>query len=159
MIYILPHILQQELIITIKSLAFISQILTTQGFKDNLHILDLQLQELLPLGMVIRVLGIEGKDYYKVFSNREDLRFSAARRSRPSRPGNFSSFFPLPARSASGQPHHTARRREARRATPALQQAGLPRPPSPCRSQRARERERARVIPLHPVFASMAHPM
>jgi hypothetical protein len=49
MIYILSHILQQELMIIIKSPAFISQILITQDFKDNLH---LEMQMLIVLAYI-----------------------------------------------------------------------------------------------------------
>jgi len=48
-----------------------------RGFKRNLYILDLQCQDLLPLGTVIRVAGMDGKDIYKRFTDREALRFSA----------------------------------------------------------------------------------
>lgn len=47
-----------------------------RGFKRNLHILDLQLQDLLPLGKVIRVTGLDGKNLYRRFENRDDLRWS-----------------------------------------------------------------------------------
>jgi hypothetical protein len=46
------------------------------GFKRNLYILDLQCQDLLPLGLVIRVAGVDGKDIYKRFENREAIRFA-----------------------------------------------------------------------------------
>lgn len=46
-----------------------------EGFKDNLHILDLQLQDLLPLGMVARVVGIDGKDIYRQFTDRNSIKF------------------------------------------------------------------------------------
>lgn len=47
------------------------------GFKRNLYILDLQCQDLLPLGLIIRVSGADGKDIYKRFEDREALRFAA----------------------------------------------------------------------------------
>jgi hypothetical protein len=47
-----------------------------RGFKRNLYILDLQCQDLLPLGIVVRVAGVDGKDIYKRFEDREALRFS-----------------------------------------------------------------------------------
>jgi hypothetical protein len=48
-----------------------------RGFKRNLYILDLQCQDLLPLGTIIRVAGMDGKDIYKQFEDREALRFAA----------------------------------------------------------------------------------
>jgi hypothetical protein len=47
-----------------------------RGFKRNLHILDLQLQDLLPLGSMIRVAGLDGKNTYMRFDNRDDLKWS-----------------------------------------------------------------------------------
>jgi hypothetical protein len=47
-----------------------------RGFKRNLYILDLQCQDLLPLGTIIRVAGTDGKDIYKRFENRESIRFA-----------------------------------------------------------------------------------
>lgn len=47
------------------------------GFKRNLNILDLQCQDLLPLGLIIRVAGIDGQDIYKRFEDRAALRFAA----------------------------------------------------------------------------------
>lgn len=47
-----------------------------RGFKRNLYILDLQCQDLLPLGMVIRVGGVDGKEIYKRFEDRGALRFA-----------------------------------------------------------------------------------
>jgi hypothetical protein len=48
-----------------------------RGFKRNLYMLDLQCQDLLPLGTIIRVAGIDGKDIYKQFDDRDALRFAA----------------------------------------------------------------------------------
>jgi hypothetical protein len=48
-----------------------------RGFKRNLYILDLQCQDLLPLGIVVRVSGTDGKDIYKRFEDRDALRFAA----------------------------------------------------------------------------------
>ncbi len=48
-----------------------------RGFKRNLYILDLQCQDLLPLGTIVRVAGIDGKDIFKRFEDRDSLRFSA----------------------------------------------------------------------------------
>lgn len=48
-----------------------------QGYKKNLYILDLQLQDLLPLGTIIRVVGFDGQDIYKRFENREAIRWQA----------------------------------------------------------------------------------
>jgi len=48
-----------------------------QGYKKNLYILDLQLQDLLPLGTIIRVVGMDGQDIYKRFENREAIRWQA----------------------------------------------------------------------------------
>lgn len=45
------------------------------GFKQNLHILDLQLADLLPLGTITRVVGQDGKDLYRQFTSRDSLRF------------------------------------------------------------------------------------
>lgn len=47
-----------------------------RGYKRNLYILDLQCQDLLPLGTIIRVAGVDGKDIYKRFENREAIRFA-----------------------------------------------------------------------------------
>lgn len=47
-----------------------------RGYKRNLWLLDLQCQDLLPLGTIVRVAGVDGKDVYKRFENREALRFS-----------------------------------------------------------------------------------
>lgn len=47
------------------------------GFKRNLNILDLQFRDLLPLGTTIRVLGMDGKDIYRQFTDRDQLRFEA----------------------------------------------------------------------------------
>jgi hypothetical protein len=47
-----------------------------RGFKRNLYILDLQCQDLLPLGLVVRVAGVDGKDVYKRFENRDAIRFA-----------------------------------------------------------------------------------
>lgn len=46
-----------------------------EGFKKNLHILDLQLQALLPLGTIIKVIGREGKDIYRQFQDRDSIKF------------------------------------------------------------------------------------
>lgn len=48
-----------------------------RGYRKNLVILDLQLQDLLPLGTIIRVIGIDGQDIYKRFENREAIRWQA----------------------------------------------------------------------------------
>lgn len=45
------------------------------GFKKNLHILDLQLADLLPLGTVIKVAGMDGKDLYRQYDDREIMKF------------------------------------------------------------------------------------
>lgn len=47
-----------------------------EGFRKNLQILDKQLQELLPLGTVVRVTGPEGKDLYNTFNDRLALNFN-----------------------------------------------------------------------------------
>lgn len=48
-----------------------------RGYKKNLIILDMQLQDLLPLGTIIRVCGVDGQDIYKRFENREAIRWQA----------------------------------------------------------------------------------
>lgn len=48
-----------------------------RGYKKNLVILDLQLQDLLPLGTIIRIVGMDGQDIYKRFENREAIRWQA----------------------------------------------------------------------------------
>lgn len=48
-----------------------------RGYKKNLVILDLQLQDLLPLGTIIRIVGIDGQDVYKRFENREAIKWQA----------------------------------------------------------------------------------
>jgi hypothetical protein len=48
-----------------------------RGYRKNLIILDLQLQDLLPLGTIIRVVGMDGQDIYKRFENREAIRWQA----------------------------------------------------------------------------------
>lgn len=48
-----------------------------RGYKKNLMILDMQLQDLLPLGTIIRVVGEDGGDIYKRFENREAIRWQA----------------------------------------------------------------------------------
>lgn len=48
-----------------------------RGYKRNLYILDLQCQDLLPLGTVIRVAGVDGKDIYKRFEDRAALKFQS----------------------------------------------------------------------------------
>ena len=48
-----------------------------RGYKKNLVILDLQLQDLLALGTIIRVVGVDGGDIYKRFENREAIRWQA----------------------------------------------------------------------------------
>lgn len=48
-----------------------------QGYKKNLVILDMQLQDLLPLGTIVRVIGTDGQDIYKRFENREAIRWQA----------------------------------------------------------------------------------
>jgi hypothetical protein len=46
-----------------------------RGYKKNLYFLDLQLQDLLPLGTIVRVTGIDGADIYKRFENREAIKW------------------------------------------------------------------------------------
>lgn len=48
-----------------------------RGYRKNLVILDLQLQDLLPLGTIIRIVGKDGQDIYKRFENREAIRWQA----------------------------------------------------------------------------------
>lgn len=48
-----------------------------RGYKKNLCILDMQLQDLLPLGTIIRVCGVDGADIYKRFENREAIKWQA----------------------------------------------------------------------------------
>lgn len=48
-----------------------------RGYKKNLYFLDLQLQDLLPLGTIIRVVGEDGADIYKRFENREAIKWQA----------------------------------------------------------------------------------
>jgi hypothetical protein len=48
-----------------------------QGFSKNLEIIDRQVIDLLPLGTVVRVVGIHGQEIFKVFRDREALRFDA----------------------------------------------------------------------------------
>lgn len=48
-----------------------------RGYKRNLYILDKQIQQLLPLGTVIRILGPDGKILLGQFENRKALEFSS----------------------------------------------------------------------------------
>lgn len=48
-----------------------------QGFKKNLEIIDKQVTDLLPLGTAVRILGVDGREVYKIFNNRDALRFDA----------------------------------------------------------------------------------
>lgn len=48
-----------------------------QGFTKNLEIIDKQVVELLPLGTQVRVLGVDGIEQFKVFKDREALRFDS----------------------------------------------------------------------------------
>lgn len=48
-----------------------------RGYKRNLYILDKQLQQLLPLGTVIRMLGPDGKTILGQFENRKAIAFSS----------------------------------------------------------------------------------
>lgn len=48
-----------------------------RGYKRNLYMLDLQCQDLLPLGTIIRVAGVDGKDIYKRFEDRAALKFAS----------------------------------------------------------------------------------
>lgn len=48
-----------------------------RGYKRNLLILDKQLQELLPLGTVIRMLGFDGKEILMQFENRKAIQFES----------------------------------------------------------------------------------
>lgn len=48
-----------------------------RGYKKNLVILDMQLQDLLPLGTIIRIVGMDGQDIYKRFENREAIKWQA----------------------------------------------------------------------------------
>lgn len=48
-----------------------------RGYRKNLIILDNQLQDLLPLGTTIRVVGMDGADIYKRFENREAIKWQA----------------------------------------------------------------------------------
>jgi hypothetical protein len=48
-----------------------------RGYKRNLYILDKQVQQLLPLGTVIRMLGPDGKVLLGQFENRKALEFSS----------------------------------------------------------------------------------
>lgn len=45
------------------------------GFKKNLKFLDKQVQELLPLGLEYRVLGLESQSCYKRFADRQSIKF------------------------------------------------------------------------------------
>jgi hypothetical protein len=45
------------------------------GFEQNLQIIDKQIEELLPLGLEYRVLGVEGNSIYKKFEDRQSLKF------------------------------------------------------------------------------------
>ncbi len=48
-----------------------------RGYKKNLYFLDSQLQDLLALGTIIRVVGEDGGDIYKRFENREAIKWQA----------------------------------------------------------------------------------
>lgn len=48
-----------------------------RGYKRNLSILDKQIQELLPLGTIIRMLGFDGKEILMQFENRKALRYQS----------------------------------------------------------------------------------
>lgn len=48
-----------------------------RGYKRNLKILDMQIQQLLPLGTIIRVSGMDGKEILTQFENRKAIQFNS----------------------------------------------------------------------------------